>query len=79
MVTLNTAHMVAAQQCLSYLLSTKDVSITYEHGDTIGVHSHMVINSEVECFVDMSFAEDLFTRKSMSELSGRNQPPFFLV
>ena len=38
MAMLNTTHMAAAQQCVSYLLSMKDISITYEHGDAVGVH-----------------------------------------
>ena len=66
MVTLNTMHMAAAQQCVSYLLSTKDISITYEHSDTVGIHSQVVVNSDVEYFVDTSFTEDLFTRISVS-------------
>ena len=39
MVTLNTTHMAAAQQCVSYLLSMKDASITYKHSNAVGVHS----------------------------------------
>ena len=66
MVMLNTMHMAAAWQCVSYLLSMKDISITYEHGDTISIHSQVVVSSNVEYFVDMSFAEDLFTRISVS-------------
>ena len=31
MVTPNTTHMAAARQCVSYLLGTKDVGITYGH------------------------------------------------
>ena len=38
MVMLNTMHMAVAWQCLSYLLGTKDVSITYEHSNAISVH-----------------------------------------
>ena len=66
MVTLNTTHMAVAQQCVSYLLSTKDISITYKHSNAASVHGWTVVNSEVEYFVDASFAEDLFTRKSVS-------------
>ena len=66
MVTLNTMHMAAAQQCVSYLLSTKDISITYEHSDDVSVHGQTVINSEVEYFANVLFTEDLFTRKSVS-------------
>ena len=67
MVTPNTTHMAAARQCVSYLLGTRDVGITYEHGDAVGVHGRVVVNGEVEYFVDASCAaEDLFTRKSVS-------------
>ena len=62
----STTHMKAAMHCLAYLVQTKDRGITYECGDTIGVHGFNVANGTTEMFTDASFAEDVVSRHSTS-------------
>ena len=59
-------HMKEAMKCLAYLVQTKTMGITYEHGDHIGVHGELVPNGTMEMFTDASFADDLRTRHSTS-------------
>ena len=59
-------HYKAAQQCLSYLLATKDYGLTYTKHAIRGIHGRIVAAGVLEVFSDASFAECMLTRRSTS-------------
>jgi hypothetical protein len=59
-------HYKVAQQCLSYLLVTKDYSLTYSKHAICGIHGHIVAAGVLEVFSDTSFAECMLTCWSTS-------------
>ena len=59
-------HYKAAQQCLSYLLATKDYGLTYSKHAIRGIHGRIVAAGVLEVFSDASFAECMLTRRSTS-------------
>jgi hypothetical protein len=66
MVNPSSKHMEAADQCLQYLCYTKDLGLTYEHGDYVSIEGKTIRNGQTEMFTDASWAEDLLTRTSTS-------------
>jgi hypothetical protein len=66
MVMPSTTHMQVADQCLQYLNYTKDVGLTYQHGDYVSIEGTVIKNGCAEMFTDASWAEDLLTRISTS-------------
>jgi hypothetical protein len=66
MVNPSVSHMQVADQCLQYLFYTKDVGLTYEHGDYVSIEGTVIKNGCMEMFTDASWAEDLLTRISTS-------------
>ena len=66
LIDLALRHYKAAQQCLAYLLATKDLGLTYSKHATRGIHGHIVAAGVLEVFSDASFAECMLTRRSTS-------------
>ena len=71
MIKPNIHHAAAARKMLEYLLTTKEVGITYQHGDAQRHadkegQGNIVPNGSIEGFVNASFADDLLTRTLVS-------------
>ena len=59
-------HYKAVQQCLAYLLATKDLGLTYSKHAICGIHGHIVAAGVLEVFSDTLFTKCMLTCQSTS-------------